>query len=443
MHDGATRAPAAIEIELMAIRKAASVNAEYLPKIFRPFHNGLFLSNLVLQGGGVLGLAHIGFVLGLEAAGVRFAGLAGTSAGSIAATGMACIRGSDITREVGLGAFDIVRNMPMSHFIDGPPRIRALLKGFFSRRYKPSMASPIQFLTALKLLLSERGLNPGDAFEDWLRETFDRLRVPTCDLLTTHLDAVGMSLAKKPVGIRNKGQPYRSSELLKVIATAMPAGIKMEFPRDLHLLQAPYGASSPAVFVRASMSIPAFFRPKVFTVDTAKWERRIRNDFRDIATPNQIDALSETAEVAMVDGGLMSNLPVDAFDSMPELPTVVLTLISWDTSRRESRMSSIASVTNDVLTLADAVRLQRDRDTLNHVRNLNELNKRFKQDDPKRKHPLVLVAAVDTKDHNWLNFNMDDSESLDLLMLGLGRAKRFVQYDVRKFLERQDDDNEK
>ena len=48
----------------------------------------LYLSNIVFQGGGVLGLAHVGFLAGLERAGIRCAGAAGTSAGAIVATYM-------------------------------------------------------------------------------------------------------------------------------------------------------------------------------------------------------------------------------------------------------------------------------------------------------------------------------------------------------------------
>lgn len=43
-------------------------------------------------GGGVLGIAHVGFVAALEEAGVRFMGLGGTSAGAINAAMIAAVR---------------------------------------------------------------------------------------------------------------------------------------------------------------------------------------------------------------------------------------------------------------------------------------------------------------------------------------------------------------
>src|SRR5271156_2231237 len=50
--------------------------------------------HLVLQGGGTLGIAHVGAVHGLETAGIRFVGLAGTSAGAIVALLLCCARGN-------------------------------------------------------------------------------------------------------------------------------------------------------------------------------------------------------------------------------------------------------------------------------------------------------------------------------------------------------------
>jgi predicted acylesterase/phospholipase RssA len=62
--------------------------------------------NLVMAGGGMLGIAHVGFVRVLETAGVRFIGLGGASAGAINAALVAAVRKTpddiswDTTQEV-------------------------------------------------------------------------------------------------------------------------------------------------------------------------------------------------------------------------------------------------------------------------------------------------------------------------------------------------------
>jgi len=50
--------------------------------------------NLVMAGGGMLGIAHVGFMRVLEQAGIRFIGLGGASAGAINAALTAAVRQS-------------------------------------------------------------------------------------------------------------------------------------------------------------------------------------------------------------------------------------------------------------------------------------------------------------------------------------------------------------
>lgn len=104
--------------------RIGSVFSERQPNVEGSFR----LCNLILQGGGALGLAHAGFFAGLEAAGIRFVGLAGTSAGSIIAMGIAAIRGGDLTRATAERLAALSETVPMDHFIDGPRPIRKFIK---------------------------------------------------------------------------------------------------------------------------------------------------------------------------------------------------------------------------------------------------------------------------------------------------------------------------
>lgn len=161
------------------------------------------IRNLVLEGGGVLGAAEVGAVLELRAAGIlehahRFAG---TSAGSIIATILA------------LGATDkrleeLVRTCPYRSFTDlWPP--------------------PISYR-----ILRHYGLYRGDAFLRWLQSVIEEL--------TGNPDL--------PFG------ELRQDRELLVVAYNVSKGARAIFSRAL----------TPKVKVadgvRASMSIPMFFR---------------------------------------------------------------------------------------------------------------------------------------------------------------------------------------
>jgi predicted acylesterase/phospholipase RssA len=70
-----------------------------------PQTGNIRLTHLVLQGGGTLGIAHLGFLYGLEQAGVRFVGTAGTSAGAIVALMLAAAEAEPVSVPARAGNF--------------------------------------------------------------------------------------------------------------------------------------------------------------------------------------------------------------------------------------------------------------------------------------------------------------------------------------------------
>lgn len=406
------------------LHKDPSIGGKFGPKVSLPAVGDAepcetHLCNLVMQGGGVLGLAHVGFLYGLEHAGIRVAGVAGTSAGSIAATGLVCIRRGAVQRRVSEKLFDIVASMPMNQFMDGPRPIRTLIKRYLLGRKLLSTALLPSFALALSRIYKNRGLNPGLEFESWLANTFQQLGVFSADDLKTCLESTMTSLKDalkrqnrelfKPVDPNTERMPS-AEDLLKVVATAMPAGLKFIFPRDLEYLLPGTRRESPAAFVRASMAIPGFFQPQYFDPDDKSWGERINNDLDGLASEPQKDDFKATKPVAFVDGGLLSNLPVDAFVRLDDgITTIVVTLISGSASVKSYQYQPNAKgLANDLLRLANAVRLQRDRDA---KRNLP---------------PNTKLCAIDTKEHNWLNFNMSEVDMVDLFMCGLRGAREFL-----------------
>lgn len=172
----------------------------------------------VFEGGGVRGIAHIGGAQAIEENGYRWNRLAGTSAGSIIATLLACGYSSSEIKEV-MESLDYKRFMKGS-WIDKVPLIG---KG-------------------LNLFLNE-GLYDNSYEEEWLD-----------DLL-------------KQKGIRNFDDI--EEDKLKIIISDISNGRMVTIPDDL----VRYGESSKfsiAKAVRMSSTIPFFFRPVKWKVKNQK-----------------------------------------------------------------------------------------------------------------------------------------------------------------------------
>ncbi|MEM1235383.1 MAG: patatin-like phospholipase family protein [Pseudomonadota bacterium] len=409
------------------------------------------ICNLVLQGGGTLGLAHAGFVTGLEAAGIRFAGLAGTSAGSILAMGVAAIRGHDITTATHQKLISITETAPMDTFIDGPRPIRVMIKRMLKGRgvLAPEVLSG--WLAALFRLRDRRGLNPGTGFETWFASVLDELGWNSIDDLYEALDAIWADLEDLralPSDSHTAGPILRdpakadpslaqrpAAALLQLIAMAMPVGLKFKLPQDLYYLSAEYERVSPARLVRTSMSIPAFFDPVVMQTNKSTWPRRVQSDITDLLTAVQSQEFSDLNELAFLDGGMMSNLPSDSFrDLMPDVPTIVVPLVNGGSTQRITRRRRLGDLAKDAAACGQAVRLQHDRETWAQNSPLKAAFDLAEQRDrnvrakkrPARRYP-VQIAPIDTGEANWLNFVMSASEKADLFETGLLRAQKLLK----------------
>ncbi|BCG79214.1 patatin-like phospholipase family protein [Mesorhizobium sp. 113-3-3] len=414
-------------------------NAAAPPETPPPRENTYRIANIILQGGGVLGIAHAGFVTGLETIGVRFAGVAGASAGAIMAMGMAAVRGDDLLNPTHKKVVDIVSAMPMSAFIDGPYRTRRLIKQFLLNRPSFSPSSWPAWLGALRQIQHTRGLNPGNAFEDWVRGVLAEHGLRTVDDLFARLTSISKQLNAAIGAVRLQGvKPLSALELveedgrhlLQVMAACTPIGVKFQFPDDIQYLSAETGTNSPAALVRASMSIPFFFEPAVFDVNKDTWSAFVKDRFKHLANEDKLHELSTIGEVAFLDGGIFSNLPVDAFSTiLPDVPTIAIPLMSAGPTKPYRRRARLSSLAEDIGTVGFMVRDQRDRDAIAALERREKVFKRRQigagSTMPAR-FPFHL-AAIDVKDANWLNFSMDEKEIMDLFMAGLMRAHKFLK----------------
>lgn len=214
-------------------------------------------ADLVLEGGGVKGIGLVGAVLTLSEKGYVFPRVAGTSAGAIVASLIA------------------------AHQMAGKPlsRLESIMRRVDYARFKDEGVVERHTGTVGEIaeLLLHMGIAKGDYLTEWLGNELADLGVHTfADLAIHEEDDPGTSLPAH--------QRYR----LVVHTSDISRGALVRLPWDY----AHYGQDPDQMrvvdAVRASMSIPFFFRPVTFHTATGK--------------------------VTWVDGGMLSNFPITVFD---------------------------------------------------------------------------------------------------------------------------------
>ena len=82
--------------------------------------------DLVQEGGGVLGIALVGYTYILETAGIRFFHLAGTSAGAINTLVLAGI--DSIEKPKSQHVLDVLAKQDLFEFVDGDPSLKKIIQ---------------------------------------------------------------------------------------------------------------------------------------------------------------------------------------------------------------------------------------------------------------------------------------------------------------------------
>ncbi len=221
-------------------------------------------ADLVLEGGGVKGIGLAGAVLHLLRAGYEFQRVGGTSAGAIVAAFVAA--GAD-------------------------ERKLAEIMGRLDYSRVPDLASPrVPVLGEGLSLLRRAGAYEGDYIHEFLQTELARLNATTFGQLRQ---------ARRP-GDPPLARSQRYS--LVVTATDISRGRLLRLPWDYEeKLGRDPDEESVADAVRASISIPFFFKP--------------------VVTENELTG----EKLTLVDGGVLSNFPIAIFDrtdrARPRWPT--------------------------------------------------------------------------------------------------------------------------
>ncbi len=405
--------------------------------------------NLVQEGGGVLGIALVGYTYVLEQMNIRFINLAGTSAGAINTILISAI--GDKKHEKSTAILEHLSNLNLFDLVDGfwlwrwLIRIMTTNKGFvkvismiirtivalavllalssgviyFEFPSRPElfavmMKATLMFIGMVVLLIvviwvqvrrfhkTGWGLNPGTFFKNWIAKILEKNGIRT-------VADWEIKIAEKPGDLHIRSPRQENISDLKpeacLIASEISTQVKVEFPKMACLYWKNYKKVNPAEFVRASMSIPIFF-------ETAKISNIPARDPEVVRLWKEM--LSYEGEIPdkamMVDGGLLSNFPINVFFNpsidIARLPTFGIMLEDEDAKPGQS-FSGFGSY---LWAIFNTVRYYYDRDFLIK-------NSIFKK----------CIGRIDVRKFNWLNFNLSEKEKIQLFIKGAEAAAIFLK----------------
>jgi NTE family protein len=350
--------------------------------------------DLVQEGGGVLGIALLGYIHVLESVGIRFLNLGGTSAGAISTLLMAAI--GDIQNPKAQKILTTTGKKDFFDFVDGPQSSQKFIQALIKN--KSSLHLIWRGILAYRHIQKSQALNPGQTFLQWLIHLLESEGISTLSDLqkkrqqcTKHLfTRKGHSRAAEAIHSR-----------IALIASDITTETKVEFPHMASLYWQNPGQVHPAEFVRASMSIPVFFEP--FIVNNIPQNIEAKALWKKLAGYEGL--LPD--KVKLLDGGILSNFPINIFhsDKTPRCPTFGVKL----GKRRQQP--------NKTHTLGSML-----RSTFNTTRYLYDYDFLFRHPDYKH-----LITTIDTDGFSWIDFSLNDEAKQELFTRGMKAAEKFLR----------------
>jgi len=410
--------------------------------------------NLVQKGGGVLGIALVGYTYILEKMGIRFIRLAGTSAGAINTALMTVIgekkdaKSLDILKAIcDLNFFNLVDGHPAAQWVirkfitheDFSVKVSRWLTTisviaaalltfdfvFLGLQHKDpilSIATKISFVfTGIYFLIagfvifyfgrllkrlknSGFGINPGNFFYDWIKQLLIENGVAT----VSDLKRKAATLPKLNLRSENPEDIDTLVGDVTFIASELVTQNKIQFPAMCNLFreETDIDTLQPAGFIRASMAIPVFFE-SYFINNIPNQSPEVRKAWMD--TMNEPNP---PAEVRFVDGGILSNFPINIFYNpkvlVPRLPSFGIDL---DDSKPENKATNAMewTILGYFGRMFNTIRFYYDKDFLLK-------NKFFDKG----------IGKIPLADYNWLNFFLKDEDKINMFVLGAKAAKDFL-----------------
>jgi NTE family protein len=203
---------------------------------------------------------------------------------------------------------------------------------------------------------------------------------------------------------RLKAEDKGVTKELVIVSSDITHEIKVEFP-GMHAMY--WGADysiSPAKYVRASMSVPFFFKPFQIDFDPAQLRTIEKEWFHYMKVQRKMEPCA-----LLVDGGMLSNFPINVFYNpaipVPRKPTFGIKLEYED----DTTSGKIKSWMGFGGKLISTMRFFYDRDFI-------------------LKHDMYqkTVRSIDTGKIHWLNFNLTNEEKVELFFRGALSATIFL-----------------
>lgn len=236
-------------------------------------------------------------------------------------------------------------------------------------------------------------------------EVFDHLgRFIDAQDETFLLAGDGFALLMTAFEQRLKAEDGGVTKELVIVSSDITHEIKVEFPGMHKMYWGNDFSISPAKYVRASMSVPFFFKP--FKIDFTQKELPVIQ--REWQQYIKVQRAMEPCAL-LVDGGMLSNFPINVFYNpaipVPRKPTFGIKLEYDD----ETTPKGIKSLTGFGGKLISTMRFFYDREFI-------------------IKHDMYqkTVRSIDTGKIHWLNFNLSDQEKVELFYRGALAATLFL-----------------
>jgi NTE family protein len=410
--------------------------------------------NLVQKGGGVLGIALVGYTYILEKMGIRFLRLAGTSAGAINTALMTVIGKKEEAKSIPI--LKAICDLNFFNLVDGNPAARWVIKKFithhdFTNKAKKwitwifmiavlllsgdfiflGLEHKIQFLSIMtkiffvltgfyflltgliifyfsrlfkRLKNSGYGINPGDYFYDWIKKQLISNDVNTVsDLIQKAATIPELHLrVDHPEGLAGlQGD-------VTFIASELVTKNKIQFPEMCFLFREKENIDTlePAGFIRASMSIPVFFESYMINNIPCTTDE-IKKAWMDV-----MGEPDPPSTARFVDGGMLSNFPINIFYNpkviTPRIPSFGIDL---DDSKPDNtdKNATAWSLPGYFGRMFNTIRFYYDKDFLLK-------NKVYEKG----------IGKIPLSDYNWLNFFLSDKDKIDMFVRGVKTATKFL-----------------
>ncbi|MDX7837888.1 patatin-like phospholipase family protein [Aeromonas caviae] len=374
--------------------------------------------DIVMEGGGVLGVALIGYLYTLEEAGIRFGSIGGTSAGSIAAMLLAASGAPSERKSEKI--IDLIANMPISSFVDGkqdgdndPRKFIDQIMHYFKSKDANVFYTAFKAYQIKDNIEMMMGLNRGNKFQAWMESKLNNFGVRNTSELYNKMHTPPPGYQRRIENNRHYEDQIKAGEVsvtnnqFGVITADVSSEMRVEFPKMAELYWDDLDNINPAIFVRCSMSIPLFFKPYKISghglggIRLNKWN--LNSETKSIASSKNFPP----DYFYFVDGGVISNFPIDIFHKagfVPTKPTFGVKL------QLDDRLTNINNIPDYLAAIFDTARHAIEHEFIKN-------NKDYTN----------LVSYIDTGDVGWLNFDMGDEDKTKLFTYGTEAALAFLR----------------